>query len=249
VQAVAALEHHPVALLELDQTDVAPRGQRILRRDHHEELLPAEPADRAGPVDRRRADAQIARAAADRVLGKRAVRELVQADERAGVALAPGLHEVGQDAGGDRANRADLELAGLEVEGGASGLLRPLGGSHRGLGVRKEGLAGRGQPHRARKPLQQLAADLLLQRADLLRERGLRDVHAQRRPRERALLDDREPVGDPPEASHCPSLAQFPIGGSYTRRGQKDLLATPREARLRGDAPEAAALPIRRSTT
>jgi hypothetical protein len=64
------------------------------------------------------------------------VRELVQADERAGVPLAPGLHEVGQDARSDRADRADLELAGLEVQGGASGVLRPLGRSHGGLRVR-----------------------------------------------------------------------------------------------------------------
>jgi hypothetical protein len=106
------------------------------------------------------------------------VRELVQADERARVALAPGLHEVGQDARRNRTNRADLELADLEVQGRASGMLRPLGRAHRGLRVREEGLAGGRQPHRAGQALEQVAPDLLLQQPDLLRQRRLGHVHA-----------------------------------------------------------------------
>jgi hypothetical protein len=202
VQAVAGLEHHPVAILELDQADAAPRPSRILGREHHEELLPTEPADRAGPVDRRGADAQVAHATAHGVLRERPVRELVQPDERARVALAPGLHEVGEDPRRDRADRADLELAGLELERRSGGVLRPLGSAHRDLRVRQEGLAGRGQPDRAGQTLQELAADLLLERPYLLRERRLRHVHSQGRSGERALLHHREPVRHSPIASH-----------------------------------------------
>jgi hypothetical protein len=131
------------------------------------------------------------------------VSELVQADKRAGVALAPGLHEVGENARRDRADRADLELADLEVQRRAGGVLRPLGRSHGGLRVRKERLAGCRQPYGAGEALEQLASDLLLKQSDLLRQRRLGHVHAPGGPREGALLHHRQPVRDTPERRHC----------------------------------------------
>ena len=85
------------------------------------------------------------------------------------------------------------------------------------------------QPHRARQPLEQLAADLLLERPDLLRQRRLRHVHAQGGARERALLHDGEPVRDPPIAA-IRRMRQFPIGIAYgATRAQRLARAAPGE--------------------
>lgn len=69
----------------------------------------------------------------------------------------------------------------------------PDGAAEHGADLGEQPLPGRRQPHAARKPLEQRPAQLLLERADLLGERRLRDEHALGRTGDVALLgDDRE---------------------------------------------------------
>jgi hypothetical protein len=67
---------------------------------------------------------------------------------------------------------------------------RTLCGGQRRSGGGKERLSGRGRAHAPAEALQQGAADLPLERADLLGERGLRDVQGRSRAGKRPFVDN-----------------------------------------------------------
>ena len=101
--------------------------------------------------------------------------ELVQVDGGVGVLAMPAGQRVGQDADGHRGDGGQLQLAA----GGAQGRPRGLGGASRvgggGAGLGQERAPGRGQLDPVGQALEQRAAELTLERADLLGERRLGD--------------------------------------------------------------------------
>jgi hypothetical protein len=115
----------------------------------------------------------------------------VLAVERAEQAEEPpvrqGLDEAERQAPGEQAAERRHRLAGV-----------PGAGQHR-PGMRQERLAGRGQPRCAPTADEQLLAELGFQAGDLLADGRLGDRDPPRRPREVALLGDREEVAQLPE--------------------------------------------------
>ena len=74
----------------------------------------------------------------------------------------------------------------------------PAGGE-RGAGVFERGLARDGEGRGARRPVEQLGAELAFQLADLGADAGLADVHPLGRPGEVRLLGDRDEVFQLPQ--------------------------------------------------
>ena len=119
---------------------------------------------------------------------------LAQLDLDLGAAAAEALHDPGDDREQRRADEAHPQPAGL------SGVDAP-GGGHRDVelgqhrpGVAQERLAGGGQLDPAAGAVQQPAAELLLEPADLLAQRRLGDVQAGRGAAEVQLLGDGDEV-------------------------------------------------------
>ena len=109
-----------------------------------------------------------------------------------------------QDADRERRDRRDLELGAVERERSAGGAHGPLRGQHSSARLGQEGLAGGRQADAARQPLDQIAAELALEHADLLRERRRRDACALRAAPEGALVDDCEEVFELPQVQARP---------------------------------------------
>ena len=169
---------------------------------------PRGPSATAGPrqASRRRPDRDVADAAVDRGLRELAVGELVQAHRDAGMRLAQPLDRVRQQADGQRQHGRDLDLRRLQPERATRRARPALGRQHRGLRLRQQRAAGRREARAARQALEQRPADLVLQQADLLRQRGRRDVDALGAGAERAGLGDRDEVLQLAEVHAAPQL-------------------------------------------
>ena len=144
-------------------------------------------------LDRRAHQGDVDHAGAERaqLLGGGA---LAQLDLDAGAGAAKALHGGGHDRQQRRAHEGDPQdarLAGVDRAGGGDGHVEL--GEH-GAGVAQEGLARRGQLHPAARALQQRAAELGLERVDLLAERRLGDVQSRRGAPEVQLLGDGDEI-------------------------------------------------------
>ena len=208
-QPVAGLEEDPLPVGERLERGRARAGERIGRGQHDDELLEAEPLERPGPVlrapgrarCRRRPSAPPPRAASRWVYSR--MRIPMPGCRSIQVAIA-----AREDADRHREQRRHLELARLEPERHARGVAGPLGRPHGRLRLRQQRPAGRGQPDAAGEPLEQRAAELRLERADLLGERRLGDAEPPRGARERALLDHGQKRREPPQV-HRQSLSSI----------------------------------------
>src|SRR5712691_5086593 len=116
--------------------------------------------------------------------------ELLKADADVRMALVPEADVAGQQADRHRQHGRDLEVTGLERQCRARTAATSLDCPERGARLRQKRATGRGQRDPARQPLEYRAPELLLERADVLRERRLRDADAARGTRERSLFDD-----------------------------------------------------------
>ena len=108
-----------------------------------------------------------------------------------GVELLEKVRHVRQAAGDDHPDRdpAADEAAMLVDRQSHAGR-----GLQRGVGVRENRLADRGDTHRPPRPVEQRLAELALEPADLGADAGLGDVDALRAAREAPLLGDRDEV-------------------------------------------------------
>ena len=194
-EPVPLLVEHPLAPGErLEREVVAGLRERVAERHDEDQLLPAELDPRAAPLGRQRPDAEVGAPVLDRLRDQGAAGELEQADRDVGLQLAPALDRRGQHRRRERADRRHREQLGRRAEGAPARGQRTVRRRHGGAGVADQRLARRRQPDVARRAVEQRPADLRLERPDLLRQRGLRDVQPRRRLGERPGLRDREQV-------------------------------------------------------
>ena len=132
--------------------------------------------------------------------------ELVQADADVRISLVPDPDVARQQADRHREHRRDLELARLERERRPRPAAAPLDRAHGGARLRQQHPPGGRERDAARQPLEQPPVELLLERADVLRERRLRDADRARGARERSLVDDGDEARQLPEV-HSLSLS------------------------------------------
>ena len=173
--------HHEGLAFQFADGDAGLAGQRMVARQHQHQRVLAQQAqaDRVGNGHLRRPhEAQVEGALADR-LDLRHRRHLMQgqADQRKALAVAV-------DDGGEqrrergREGEADAQLAGLAAFGPARRHGGLLGQRQDAPGVVEEQSARLRQAHPALAALEQLRAQLRLQRLDLLAQRRLADVQA-----------------------------------------------------------------------
>jgi hypothetical protein len=185
---------NPAAVGQLRQGHRRALQQGIVVGQHEHHLLPAEPLHPAGPVLGRGPHGDVAGPVACGLLQSPAVRELQQADLDLGMAALPVAQHRRQDSQRDRAGDRHLQLSHLQLQRPAHHPARALCVGERRLRLNEQLVAGGGQAHTARQALQQRAAQLGLERADLLGQRGLGDEQPLRRLGEGAELGDRHEV-------------------------------------------------------
>ena len=138
-----------------------------------------------------------------------------------------GCDQVGQD----RRNHADAQRAAnvggemAHLRGGLLGLVQDL------LREGIEAVAGVGEPHRPALARKQLRAERLLEAANLLRERGLRDTLQLRRLGEAAGLDHRTEIAELMNLHNRLSCDSLAFVAAYCIRRARSARATraPRE--------------------
>ena len=104
--------------------------------------------------------------------------------------------EPGEEEARGRAEHADAESAAGQLAHVGDGLARTRQRREHALGLGAEGPAGLREHDAAADAGEQLDAELRLERADLLRERGLGEVELAGGPAERAVLGRGEEVGE-----------------------------------------------------
>ncbi|GHJ25190.1 hypothetical protein TPA0909_68040 [Streptomyces albus] len=205
---------HPTPVGEFGQRHrlVAARAgaQRIVGRDDQHDLLLADLPGGSGPVAQLVADGHIGDAArhplAQLLLGD----VLAQPQRHLRVEAPHPRDRLGEDADRQTVHRGDLQLAAADPGGCPRRAAGLPGAAHGQFGVRQEGAAHGGEPHTARQPLQQRAADLPLQRLDLVGERRLRHVQRLGGAGEGRLLDHRDEVFHLPQTHRPPPPAPCP---------------------------------------
>ncbi len=164
----------------LEREPLAPGG-RQLRQQRDVERAGAEVVGEVG-----------AETLANRQLDRR-VRAVEAAQQRQQVERAGRLRDADREAAGEQAGQLlQLGAGGVQLRQHAAG-------------AGDERLAGAGQRDAAGRPLDQRRPQLPLELADLLRQRRLRDVAAQRGAREVALVGERDEVAQLPQF-HSESL-------------------------------------------
>jgi hypothetical protein len=136
------------------------------------------------------------------------VAQLDQPDPHVGMGGVPGAQGGWEHSERHRVDGRQLQLAAVELDSAARGRPGAFGVGEGGAGVREQRAAHRGRAHRARQPLQQPPARLLLQRADLVGERGLGDVQLRRGPGERPGVDHGDQVLELAQDEHARNLSQ-----------------------------------------
>ena len=185
-----ALERNPAQRREL--VGAGQRGDRaLLQHDHRVELR--------NVLDRRANEPDVDHSGAHQAQLLRG-RALVQLDLDVGSRRAESLHDPGHDREQRRADEVDAQVAGLAGVDPARGGDRAVELAQQLTGVAQERLPGGRELHPAAGPRQQLAAELFLQRADLLAEWRLGDVQPRGGAAEVQLLRDRDEISQ---------LAQF----------------------------------------
>ena len=111
--------------------------------------------------------------------------------------LADGARHEGVE--GRRVDHADAKAPDIAARHPLSAFHRRIGRGHDVAGILEEGVAGFGQLHAARQSPEERRAELVLQRADLLRQRRLADAQPLGGAREVAGLGDREKVAQVPQ--------------------------------------------------
>ena len=171
-------------------------GERMAGREHDDELLAHERAQRqAGALDalgdrqEREVDLVVAQHRGELLAGLLAHGEL---DRR--IALVEPREQQRQVDGAHRVQRADRQPAGLDAGERLQLGLRGVELAERAPRASDEHLAGLRHRDLARRALDERHPELGLEAADLLRERGLRDVLPRRRAREVALVGERDEV-------------------------------------------------------
>ena len=181
-----------------DRRIVGPVGERMPRahRHHHIFLEDAARGEFVGQAWRADAAHQrdIEPAAAQR-LDLRVARQIVERQLHLGIIL-PEAIEGGGDQRHERRRRgeADAQPPELAAPGEPRGLDRVIGLRQCRARLGDEQFARLGQPHAAAGAIEQPGAELILQRADLLAERGLRDAESLRGAAEMHLLGNAQEI-------------------------------------------------------
>ncbi len=121
-------------------------------------------------------------------------RRLVQFEGDTDVAGVVRDEERRQHRGAEGGQRAEPEAAAFEVRQFRQLALRLRRAGEQRAGVGKQMVARLGERHLPARPLEERIADLLLQFADLLAERRLRDMQRLRRPREMLMIRDSDEI-------------------------------------------------------
>ena len=144
-----------------------------------------------------------------------------QAENQLDLGIAPAIRiddRTGHPAG-ERPGEAHAQPASLPRPGGPGDCRRTLGTSQQVTGLAQQRLAGGGERGTAPVALEQLHAELGLERADLLADAGLGEVQAVRRAAKVQLLGHRD------ERAQLPALHRRMIGAAFHRRGLTFLIA------------------------
>jgi hypothetical protein len=189
-----AREQHERLPCQPLQGDAAQAGQRVAVRQRREQRLAQERLDpHALHIDGRADEPQVEGAGRQRaqLLNGRALAQL-QLD--VGPRGPEALHDVGDDREQRRADEADAKAADLAFADPPSRGDRAVELGQDRAGVAQERRAGRGELNAPARPLQQEHAQLVLEPAQLLAQRGLGQMQPRGRAAEVQLLRDRDEV-------------------------------------------------------
>src|SRR5436190_1554027 len=192
-EAVIGVVEHPLPVGELLEADRVTRRERVARRGHDDELLPRNLLEGAAPrAERQRPDRKVGDALLDGLLEQRAMPELLKPDADIGIPLEPEPDVAREQADCHREHGCDLELARLERQRGTRRAPPAFDCAESRASLGQERSTRRREHDPARQTLDHRAADVRLERADVLGERRLRDPDLSGGARERSLLDDRD---------------------------------------------------------
>ena len=169
-----------------------PRGQ------HEQQLLFAERVgDQLSTGERQVRGAELASAVPDERPHAVGALGLVDSDLDAGVLFAEAPDQVRHRIDRERRQRGQLEPSRLQFDDPGDRLAGFVDGAEHLTSGTDERLPGRGHAQAAPDPMEQVRAELGLQRANGLRQGRLGDMQAPRRAGHAALVDDRDEVSEP----------------------------------------------------